>query len=107
MSRGNRWEDNFLDDVHRHDFIKTLAEDCQKTGCQVPAGGRMEARRSAEMDAESLVALRRGCCLGRREIKREKLQQLLTHFCILRGWRCVARLFVSDFSSGGALLVNR
>ena len=26
MSRGNRREDIFLDDVDRHDFLKTLAE---------------------------------------------------------------------------------
>lgn len=37
MSRGNRREDIFLDDVDRHDFIKTLAEACQKTGWQVHA----------------------------------------------------------------------
>ena len=29
MSRGNRREKIFLDDVDRHDFIKTLAEACQ------------------------------------------------------------------------------
>ncbi len=37
MSRGNRRDDIFLDDVDRHDFIKTLAEACQKTGWQVHA----------------------------------------------------------------------
>ena len=37
MSRGDRREDIFLDDVDRHDFIKTLAEACQKTGWQVHA----------------------------------------------------------------------
>ncbi len=37
MSRGNRREDIFLDDVDRHDFLKTLAEACQKTGWQVHA----------------------------------------------------------------------
>jgi REP element-mobilizing transposase RayT len=37
MSRGNRREDIFLDDLDRHDFIKTLAEACQKTGWQVHA----------------------------------------------------------------------
>ncbi len=35
MSRGDRREDIFLDDVDRQDFIKTLAEACQKTGWQV------------------------------------------------------------------------
>lgn len=37
MSRGDRREQIFLDDVDRHDFIKTLAEACQKTGWQVHA----------------------------------------------------------------------
>ena len=37
MSRGNRRSDIFLNDVDRHDFIKTLAEACQKTGWQVHA----------------------------------------------------------------------
>jgi REP element-mobilizing transposase RayT len=37
MSRGNRREDIFLDDVDRQDFLKTLAEACQKTGWQVHA----------------------------------------------------------------------
>jgi REP element-mobilizing transposase RayT len=37
MSRGDRREKIFLDDVDRHDFIKTLAEACQKTGWQVQA----------------------------------------------------------------------
>ena len=35
MSRGDRREDIYLDDVDRHDFLKTLAEACQKTGWQV------------------------------------------------------------------------
>ena len=37
MSRGDRREDIFFDDVDRHDFIKTLAEACQKTDWQVHA----------------------------------------------------------------------
>jgi len=37
MSHWNRREDIFLDDVDRQDFLKTLAEVCQKTGWQVPA----------------------------------------------------------------------
>jgi len=37
MARGGRREDIFLDDIDRHDFIKTLAEACQKTGWQVQA----------------------------------------------------------------------
>jgi REP element-mobilizing transposase RayT len=37
MSRGDRREDIFLDDVDRHDFIKTLAESWQKASWQVHA----------------------------------------------------------------------
>jgi REP element-mobilizing transposase RayT len=37
MSRGDRRENIFLNDVDRHDFIKTLAEACQKTGWQMHA----------------------------------------------------------------------
>lgn len=37
MSRGDRCEDIFLDDVDRQDFLKTLAEACQKAGWQVHA----------------------------------------------------------------------
>ena len=37
MSRGDQREDIFLTDVDRHDFIKTLAEACQKTGWEVHA----------------------------------------------------------------------
>ena len=41
MSRGDRREDIFLDDVDRQDFIKTLAEACQKTGWQVHVPARV------------------------------------------------------------------
>ena len=37
MSRGDRREKIFLDDVDRHDFLKTLAEACKKTEWQVHA----------------------------------------------------------------------
>ena len=37
MSRGDRCENIFLDDVDRQDFVKTLAEGCQKAGGQVHA----------------------------------------------------------------------
>jgi REP element-mobilizing transposase RayT len=37
MSRGNRRQDIYLDDVDRQDFLKTLAEACQKTDWQVHA----------------------------------------------------------------------
>jgi len=37
MSRGDQRDDIFLDDVDRHDFIKTLAEACLRTGWQAHA----------------------------------------------------------------------
>ena len=37
LSRGDRREDIFHDDVDRQDFLETLAEACQKTGFQVHA----------------------------------------------------------------------
>ena len=37
MSRGDRREDIFHDDIDRQDFLKTLAEACQKTGFQIHA----------------------------------------------------------------------
>jgi putative transposase len=37
MSRGDRREKIFLDDIDRQDFLKTLAECCQKTGFEVHA----------------------------------------------------------------------
>jgi len=35
MSRANRREDSFLEDVDRHNFVKTLATACVNTGWQV------------------------------------------------------------------------
>ena len=37
MSRGDRREAIFKDDVDRQDFLKTMAESCQKTGFEVHA----------------------------------------------------------------------
>ena len=39
MSRANGKGDVFLNAVDRQDFLKTLAEACQKTGFQVPDDG--------------------------------------------------------------------
>jgi hypothetical protein len=47
LSRGNQRQDIFLEDVDRHDFIKTLAEACQKTGWPVPACCLMAIPRGA------------------------------------------------------------
>ena len=52
MSRGDRREDVFLDDVDRQDFLEILAETCQKTGFQVHAYCLMRNR-------FHLVAMRR------------------------------------------------
>lgn len=41
MSRGDQREDIFLDELDRHDFLKTLAEACQKTDWQVHTYGLM------------------------------------------------------------------
>ena len=37
MNRGDRRENIFVDDVDRQDFLKTLAEACQKTSWQMHA----------------------------------------------------------------------
>jgi len=37
MSRGNRRQEIYLDDIDRQDFLKTLAETCQKTAWQLHA----------------------------------------------------------------------
>ncbi len=37
MSRGNRCEEIFRDDLDRDDFLKTLGAACQKTGWEVHA----------------------------------------------------------------------
>ena len=45
MSCGDRGKRIYLDDVDRQDFIKTLAEACQKTGFEVHAYGLMRNHR--------------------------------------------------------------
>ena len=60
LSRGDRREKIFLDDVDRQDFIKTLAEACQKT----------------KTDPEALKVLRRGWCLGSQSFRREMLLRM-------------------------------
>ncbi len=46
MSRGDRREDIFLGDLDRLDFLKTLAEACQKTGWQLHAYCLMHIRQN-------------------------------------------------------------
>ena len=56
ISRGNRRQDIFLDDVDRQDFLKTLAEACQKTGWQVRAYCLMSNHYHLVVAPPSLVA---------------------------------------------------
>jgi hypothetical protein len=58
LSRGDRREDIFHDDVDRQDFLKTLAEAFQKTGFQIHAYGLIAGelrRESAEARAERIM----------------------------------------------------
>jgi len=76
MSRGNRRQDIFLDDVDRHDFLKTLAEACQKTGWQVHAYCLMEARRLEPGDEAALTVFRRGWYVGSEVFRQEQLARM-------------------------------
>jgi len=74
MSRGNRRQKIFLDDVDRQDFIKTLAEACQKTGWQVLAppsrtrAGERSQRSNCRLAGRLLLPERRmgGCAFADR-----------------------------------------
>jgi hypothetical protein len=62
MSRGDRREDIYHDNVDRQDFLRTLAEACQKTGFEVieeelrqRAWTEAELVGRAKSDAEKLV----------------------------------------------------
>ena len=59
LSRGDRREEIFLDDVDRQDFLKTLAEAGQKTGWQVHAYCLMRNHFHLvmEMKAERIIAV--------------------------------------------------
>jgi hypothetical protein len=59
MDRGDRREDIFINDVDRQDFLKALAEACQKTAWQVQ---------------EELM--RRGWCLGSEQFRQEMLERM-------------------------------
>ncbi|MCX6926463.1 MAG: hypothetical protein NT154_25130 [Verrucomicrobia bacterium] len=61
MDRGDRREDIFVNDVDRQDFLKTLAEACQKTAWQVQ---------------EELKPVRRGWCLGSEQFRQEMLERM-------------------------------
>lgn len=53
LNRGDRREAIFRDDGDCHDFIKTLAEACQKTGFQVHALGWKESHLSQRPKTDS------------------------------------------------------
>ena len=61
MDRANGKGDIFFNDVDRQDFLKTLAEACQKTSFHKRAEWK---------------ALRRGWCLGPTEFKAKLLAQM-------------------------------
>ena len=61
MSRGDQRNDIFLDDMDRHEFIKTLAEACQKTDWWVHAFCLMKNHYKRVTDRRCRV----GCSTGR------------------------------------------
>ena len=54
MSRGDRRENIYLDDVDRQDFLKTLAEACQKTDWQVHAWLQRTEKQEVQRKAEDV-----------------------------------------------------
>jgi len=100
LSRGDRREAIFVDEGDRHDFLKTLAEACQKTRFEVHAyylmnnhfhlvvetaegrrafERRMETRRTGEGDPNQWQGVRRGWCLGSGPFKAALLERLHGH----------------------------
>jgi hypothetical protein len=71
MSRGDQRDDIFLCDVDRHDFIKTLAEGCEKAGWQVHALGLMRNHYHLVLEQ-----FRRAGCVGSEEFRRKCLEQM-------------------------------
>ena len=55
MSRGDQRDDIFLDDVDRHEFIKTLAEACQKTGWRLHASSDEEPLHRMSHDSPTFL----------------------------------------------------
>ena len=55
MSRGDRKKDIYVDDVDRQDFLKPLAEACQKTGFQVHAYCLMRNHFPIDLAGEPLL----------------------------------------------------
>ncbi len=92
MSRGDRREDIFLNDVDRQDFVKTLAEACQKTGWQVrawcpdlrahPKNHPAKLAIAARLRAETTLPLKSiaaQVCLGTPKGARSNLHQWRIH----------------------------
>jgi REP element-mobilizing transposase RayT len=65
MSRGDRYENIYLDDVDRQDFLKTLAEACQKAGWQVHAYCLMRNHYHVVLETPSRVGQFQFVGLGR------------------------------------------
>ncbi len=74
MSRGNRRQDIFLDDVDRLLGEHGLQQDGPLARQEFQR--RLEAQRLERGDEESLKALRRGWCLGSREFKNQILEEV-------------------------------
>jgi len=76
LSRGNRRESIFLDDAHRHDFIKTLAEAIRKGEMKRRGRKKAEPRRRPKSDGAKMAPaarLRRETTLALGDIA-ERLQ---------------------------------
>ena len=64
MSRGDRRENIYLDDVDRQDFLKTLAEACQKTDWQVHAYCLMRNHFHLVLEQPGVVSRGEGASTG-------------------------------------------
>jgi len=81
MDRGDRREEIFVDDVDRQDFLKTLAEACQKTSWQVHAYCLMP-------NHVHLVKLGENHAGGlHRETAEQRANRILAEELARRGWR--------------------
>jgi len=74
MSRGNRRQDIFLDDVDR--LLGEHGLQADTPGARQEFERRTEARRVEPGDEEAMKALRRGWCLGSQAFKQQQLEAL-------------------------------
>ena len=79
MSRGDRRERIFLDDVDRQDFTKTLAEACQKTAWQVQAYCLMPNHYHVRETTLSVKAIAARVHLGTSKSASAKLHSHMRH----------------------------